>query len=355
MKILTILGARPQFVKASAVSRSIKNHAGISEVIVHTGQHFDHNMSHIFFEELKISKPDYHLDINNLNHGAMTGRMMEKLEDIVLKELPDWVLVYGDTNSTLAGALVASKLHVNIAHVEAGLRSYNMQMPEEINRILTDRISRALFCPTQTAVDNLLREGYGNIDADIQLVGDVMYDSLLYYQNYARRPDFDVPEKFALCTLHRADNTDSKENLKSIFQALNEISKQVPLVLPLHPRTRSKLDLSLVGPNIQLVNPVGYLEMLYLLKHSELVLTDSGGLQKEAYLSKKACITLRTETEWVELVEHGVNRIVGTDPQAILEAFSFFSDSTDLDFDTGLYGNGAASDRIVEQLLKTQQ
>ena len=316
MKIVTVIGARPQFIKAAVVSRAIAAHKDIKEVIVHTGQHFDANMSDIFFEEMCIPKPDYNLNVNGLGHGAMTGQMLEKIEAVLLQEKPDWVLVYGDTNSTIAGALAAKKLHIKVAHVEAGLRSFNMDMPEEINRILTDRISDILFCPTETAVNNLKKEGYENINCRIVRNGDVMQDAALFYAGRAERPKADIPEDFVLCSVHRAENTDDPERLRNIFSALEEISKTCRVVLPLHPRTKGKL--SAIGydtnnSHILFIEPVGYLEMVWMLKHCRLVMTDSGGLQKEAYFFDKYCITLRDETEWVELVKYGYNFLAGDD------------------------------------------
>ncbi len=245
MKILTILGARPQFIKAGTVSREIAKYTEIHEVIVHTGQHFDANMSDIFFDEMKIPKPDYNLDINGLGHGAMTGQMLEKIEEVLLKEKPDWVMVYGDTNSTIAGALAASKLHIKVAHVEAGLRSFNMNMPEEVNRILTDRISNILFCPTQSAVDNLEREGYKTLDIKIVKNGDVMQDGALFYKDLAVKPDdVTLNNEYILTTIHRAENTDDPKRLEAIFEALNEIAKEIQIVFPLHPRTKNILNTS---------------------------------------------------------------------------------------------------------------
>lgn len=353
MKTLTILGARPQFIKAGAVSRVFKE-KGIEEIILHTGQHFDHGMSDVFFEELEIPKPHINLNINSLSHGAMTGRMLEGIEKAILEHSPDWVMVYGDTNSTIAGALAAKKLHVKLAHVEAGLRSYNMAMPEEINRILTDRISDILFCPTQTAVNNLTKEGFENFDCQIENVGDVMYDAVLHYKNKAFAPEAKIPEQFALLTLHRAENTDNKERLNSIFAALNKISETLPIVFPVHPRTKKVIEnLGIkTSKNIFLINPVSYFQMLYLLDHCKIVLTDSGGLQKEAYFFSKSCLTLRDETEWVELVHAGYNFLVGADTKIISEKFH---QALNLNgsFSERLYGDGKAGERIVEELLNS--
>jgi UDP-GlcNAc3NAcA epimerase len=355
MKIITIIGARPQFIKAAIVSRAINGVKDIQEVIVHTGQHFDENMSDIFFEEMGIPRPDYNLNINGLGHGAMTGKMLEKIEEVLLKEEPDWVLVYGDTNSTLAGALAAKKLHIKVAHVEAGLRSFNMKMPEEINRILTDRISDILFCPTDEAIKNLESEGYNNINCMVINVGDVTYDAALFYADIAKKPKVKLPENYILCTIHRAENTDNPISLKSIFDALEEIASETTIVMPLHPRTKNKLDALLYDFNsskIQFIEPVGYLEMVYLLKNCELVMTDSGGLQKEAYFFAKHCLTLREETEWVELVENGFNLICGNNNKNIIRAYQNVKYNTNSNFDMGFYGNGHAGEKIVLQILK---
>jgi UDP-GlcNAc3NAcA epimerase len=349
MKLITIVGARPQFIKAAAVSREIAKHPEIEEIIVHTGQHFDANMSDIFFEEMSIPKPDYNLDINGLGHGAMTGQMLEKIEEVLLHEKPDWVLVYGDTNSTIAGALAAKKLHIKVAHVEAGLRSFNMAMPEEINRILTDRISDILFCPTDAAIENLKKEGYDNIDTQIVKSGDVMQDAAMFYAKIAKTPAFELPDEFILATIHRAENTDDLSRLKAIFSAFGEIAKAIPVILPLHPRTANIIKREgLETHNIKIIEPVGYLEMVYLLDRCKLVMTDSGGLQKEAFFFKKPCITLRDETEWVELVQHGFNTVVGANKKRILEAFA--QQNYDLNFAIDLYGNGTASANIINTL-----
>ncbi len=354
MKILTILGARPQFIKAAVVSREIKKYPDIKEIIVHTGQHYDINMSDIFFEEMKIPKPDYYLGVNSLNHGAMTGKMMEKIEEIALKEKPDWILVYGDTNSTLAGALVASKLHIKLAHVEAGLRSFNKKMPEEINRIVADRLSDILFCPTDNAVENLKREGFEFFDCKIVKSGDVMYDAVLYYKQYAQKPqNVDISENFVLCTIHRAENTNDETRLRSIFEALNEIAKEKQVILPLHPRTKQKINkLSLSLNTITIIEPVGYFEMLWLLENCDCVITDSGGLQKEAYFFKKFCITLRDETEWVELVEIGANKLVGAEKDKILKAYKNHSMFNIENSKLNLYGDGVASQKIVGEVME---
>ena len=359
MKVVTIIGARPQFIKSGAVSRSFiefnntRPPETIDEVIVHTGQHYDSNMSDVFFEQMDIPKPAYQLDINGLGHGAMTGQMLEAIEKVLLEEKPDWVMVYGDTNSTLAGALAASKLHIKIAHIEAGLRSFNMRMPEEVNRILTDRVSTVLFCPTDSAVQNLENEGYNDLDIAIVKNGDVMMDASLMFSAFAKAPKESIPAAFVLTTVHRAENTDDPARLRAIFKALNTISKDTPVVLPLHPRTKSfiaKYDIE-IGEQLHCIDPVGYVEMLYLLKNCSLVLTDSGGLQKEAYFFEKYCLTLRDETEWVELIDNGFNQLVGANFDVIMKAFNDVNTKKP-DFSLDLYGNGEASKKIIEGLLK---
>jgi len=360
MKIVTILGARPQFIKAGSVSREILRQrragADIQEVIVHTGQHYDANMSDVFFEEMQIPKPDYFLGISGKTHGAMTGQMIDKIEEILDKEKPDWVMVYGDTNSTLAGAIAASKLHIKIAHVESGLRSFNMQMPEEINRILTDRISSVLFCPTQTAVDNLNNEGIGNwrTDAKVSLSGDVMQDGANFYKDLSQQPEgLDVTKDFVLCTIHRAENTDDLRRLSQIFSALNGIAQTKQVILPLHPRTKKNLQkCDIDTSNIIVIDPVGYLNMFWLIEHCSLVMTDSGGLQKEAYFFSKPCITLRDQTEWVELVEAEVNVLVGADQGKIINAYQAQKELDTGKLNQNFYGDGKASARIVMELLK---
>ena len=350
MKIVTILGARPQFIKAGSVSREIAKHDQIQEIIVHTGQHFDKNMSDIFFDEMKIPKPDYNLNISGLSHGAMTGQMIEKIEEVLIKEKPEFTLVYGDTNSTLAGALASSKLHIKIAHVEAGLRSFNMKMPEEINRILTDRVSTVLFCPTQSAIENLKNEGFENFDIKVVKNGDVMQDGANFYSNLAKKPkDLTLSGKYILCTIHRAENTDDKVKLTDIFKALDEIANDTQIILPLHPRTKKIIkNLNINTKNLTIIDPVGYLEMIYLIKNSNLVMTDSGGLQKEAFFFKKPCITLRDETEWVELVENNFNTLTGANREKIINSFK--NHKFNQNFNLNLYGGGEASKVIVENL-----
>ncbi len=352
MKIVTILGARPQFIKAGSVSREISKHDTIQEIIIHTGQHYDSNMSDIFFDEMKIPKPDYFLGIGGKTHGAMTGQMIEKIEEIVVKEQPDWVLVYGDTNSTLAGAIVTSKLHIKLAHIEAGLRSFNMKMPEEVNRILTDRVSNLLLCPTNTAVHNLKKEGYDNINCKVVNSGDVMQDGALFYKKLAVKPKIEVKENFILSTIHRAENTNDVHRLRSIFEALEIIAKESQVILPLHPRTKkvlkeNNIDLS---TNITVINPIGYLEMVWLINNCKLVMTDSGGLQKEAFFFKKPCVTLRDETEWAELVENNANILVGADKEAILNGYQVMKNAN-IDFSLNLFGGGKASENIINEII----
>lgn len=351
-RILTIIGARPQFIKTSVVSRAIQQSAGIEEIILHTGQHFDVNMSDIFFNQLGIPRPDIQLDIHGSSHGEMTGRMLAEIEKELLAHKPDRVLVYGDTNSTLAGALAAAKLHIPIAHVEAGLRSFDMQMPEEINRILTDQISDLLFCPTSTAVRNLENEGFGNKPVNVLQVGDVMQDAALLFAEKAAAPaGSDLPEEFILATLHRAENTDNPHRLAGIVAALNQVHcEQAPVVLPLHPRTRKLIAQQGLNLEVLIIDPVGYFEMVWLLDHCELVLTDSGGVQKEAFFFGKACVTMRDQTEWIELIEEGANELVGADAERIVDAVKRNHGRTVKDTKQ-LYGGGEASERIVKYLM----
>lgn len=351
-RIITIVGARPQFVKAATLSRQFTL-CGIEEQIIHTGQHFDANMSDVFFEEMEIPRPAYQLDIHGVSHGAMTGRMLEGIEQILLKEKPEGVLVYGDTNSTLAGALAAVKLHIPVIHVEAGLRSFNMTMPEEINRILTDRISSLLLCPTDTAVQNLKREGFDNYTAQIVKNGDVMQDAAMYYAQKAQEKSQIIGQlgltDFVLATIHRQENTDNPVKLHDIITGLNLINKEVQMVVPLHPRTRNILQQLNLKPAFTIIDPVGYFDMIMLLKHCKLVVTDSGGVQKEAFFFGRHCITLREQTEWVELVEHGFNRIVGTNTNLLLDAFRYFSNKQS-DFGVDLYGKGKAAERAAGEI-----
>jgi UDP-GlcNAc3NAcA epimerase len=350
MKIVSIVGARPQFIKAAAVSRVIRVNPLIHEILLHTGQHYDQNMSAVFFHELNIPHPDFNLEVGSGTHAQQTGQMLIKIEEVLIKEKPDWTLVYGDTNSTVAGSLAAAKLHIPIAHVEAGLRSFNRDMPEEINRIITDRISDLLFAPTKTAIQNLANEGLSSITVH---TGDVMLDSVLYYRdlilsNPEKYKTRDIPSSYFLATIHRPENTDTPKNIQNI---LNSFSRaRLPVVFPLHPRTRKVIrSLGEFPQNVILIEPVGYLEMLKLTLDSVKVLTDSGGLQKEAYFLGKQCITLRTETEWIETLHDGWNTITGTDPGKILEAIDSPLPTAKQKSE---FGDGHSAIKIVDKLLE---
>lgn len=351
-KIVTVVGARPQFVKAAVVSRAFSQFNNIEEIIIHTGQHFDPNMSDVFFTEMNIPKPKYNLDIHGVGHGAMTGRMLEGIEQILIDEKPDMMLVYGDTNSTIAGALAAKKIHIPVGHVEAGLRSFNMEMPEEINRILTDRISDVLFCPTDNAIENLEKEGVANTSSQVVRTGDVMCDAAYYYAENLTvdGAKLGLPNDFLVCTLHRAENTDDPNRLKAFVEGLNKVHHEVcPVVLPLHPRTKQKLEQHNINLEVQTIDPVGYFEMIYLLENCKLVLTDSGGLQKEAFFFKKPCITMRDQTEWVELVKGGFNQLVS--PSDNLEDKVKELLNAEINFNVDLYGKGHAGEEIVKHIV----
>ena len=374
LKVLNIIGARPQFVKCAVVSRAIRCHNEsadrrlIEEFILHTGQHYDTNMSDIFLDELKI-KVNTNLGIREESHGKMTAAMLVGIENILGKIIPDVVIVYGDTNSTLAGALAASKVRIPVAHVEAGLRSFNMDMPEEINRIVTDRLSTWLFCPTQTAVTNLRSEGVIATEGNQATrrwyqhalnVGDVMYDAFLLYRKLGK-VNCGLPEQingiesgFYLATVHRTENIDNPKRLRSIMTALDEISNTTPVVLPIHPRTMKAIkSLNIEISNIQIIEPVGYLDMLKLLYKCDAVFTDSGGLQKESFFAKKLCVTLRDETEWMELVENGFNLLAGASKDKIVAAVERLY-RIPTDWDEAFYGDGRAGKKIVETILKHQ-
>ncbi len=348
-KIVTILGARPQFIKAAAVSSVFADF--FEEIIVHTGQHYDANMSDVFFDELGIPHPKYHLNVGSGSHGAMTGAMLVAIEEVLLEEEPDYVMVYGDTNSTLAGALAASKLLIPVIHVEAGLRSFNMSMPEEQNRILTDHISNLLFVPTQTAIDNLVREG---ITKGVHNVGDVMFDGILHFSKIAAEKSeilaqLGVSENaYLLCTIHRAENTNDISRLKGIVKGLNDSKEQI--ILPLHPRTQKYLnDYEIaLGENIRVIEPVGYLDMVRLETGAKKIVTDSGGVQKEAFFLGKPCITMRDETEWVETVENGWNVIVGADAEKITWAINSFDPTVER---KSYFGNGTAARQMADLIL----
>jgi len=358
-KIVTILGARPQFIKAAVLSRIITLHNEIEEVIIHTGQHFDADMSAIFFAEMEIPKPKYNLNINGIGHGAMTGQMLEKVERILLDEKPDAIVIYGDTNSTLAGALAAKKMNIKVIHIEAGLRSFNMNMPEEINRILTDRISDLLLCPTETAIINLKNEGFFNFENKVVNCGDIMKDAVEFYSKTSADKSSIIDnlslekDRFILATIHRQENTDDLNKLKSIFEGLEQINKQCKVVIPLHPRTRKIVEKHNLSYDITTISPVGYFDMLELLKKCKMVISDSGGLQKEAYFNKKHCIIAREETEWIELVENDFAKIVGSDSIKMFETFNSYQNST-ADFSKNLYGTNVGENiyNEIKNILK---
>jgi len=366
MRLVTVVGARPQFVKAATVSRAIQDHnhdrgtsgAPVHEVLVHTGQHYDANLSDVFFRELQIPAPQYHLEIGSGSHGEQTGEILKRLEKVLVREEPDCVLVYGDTNSTLGGALAAVKLHIPVAHVEAGLRSFNPRMPEETNRKVTDHISTFLFCPTQTAVRNLAQEG---ITKGVHLVGDVMYESLQAYLAIAERTSTVLQglglrsKHFVLATVHRAENTEHPARLRSILTALGRIAAELPVVLPLHPRTAKILrqagdGLPSQADGLLVVEPVSYTDMLMLENHARVVLTDSGGVQKEAYWLGVPCVTLRDESEWVETVQSGWNRIAGADEERIAAACREFLNGPGLPGPRAIAVEASPSGRIVALL-----
>jgi len=380
MKIVTIIGARPQFIKAAAVRRAIQafnrsSKAGskgrIREILVHTGQHYDYLMDRVFFEELRLPRPDYHLGAGSGSHAVQTGKMLEGVERVLEKEKPEITIVYGDTNSTLAGALAAAKLNIPVGHVEAGLRSYRRSMPEETNRLLTDHLSALLFCPTAQAVRNLSKEGIRNGDKTVvKNVGDVMYDSILYYSQLAEKKSTILEDlnllphtphsalrtpHYYLVTLHRAENTDDPKRLQSIFTALREIGKDCRVVLPLHPRTKKMMRLQRLireAKGIQLIDPVCYLDMLKLEKHAKVILTDSGGVQKEAYWFRVPCVTLREETEWMETIRSGWNVLAGSRTKSIVEEVRHRAVKKSPPGGMGIFGDGKASEKIV-QIIQT--
>lgn len=356
MKILTVIGARPQFIKASMFSKAVKLKNDVEEVIIHTGQHYDDHMSAVFFDQLKLPQPDYDLGVGSGSHGQHIGKMVMKLEEMMLSIKPDVVLVYGDTNSTLAGALAASGLHIPVAHVEAGLRSFNKKMPEERNRVLTDHLADWLFCPSKAAVENLKREG---ISKRVYLTGDIMYDSLLHYKSHAFEQSTILKalslsrQNYYLATIHRAENTDHPERLKSILTAIRQLSLKV--VLPLHPRTKQKisahgLDDMLKAPMIHVVAPLNYFDMLRLASEAKAILTDSGGVQKEAYMLKVPCVTVRDETEWEETVQAGWNRLVQAEPQKIVATVKSLQVPAS---SPTLFGDGNTAENICDILMKT--
>ena len=384
MKLVTIIGARPQIIKAAALSRAIRNHYAdqIQEVIVHTGQHYDDNMSQVFFDELQIPRPDYNLHVGSASHGVQTARMTEGIEALLIEEQPDFIVLYGDTNSTLAGAVAAAKIHVPIVHIEAGLRSFNKAMPEEINRIVCDHCSTLLFTPTKAGLENLKREGFPIDDSGVSTgsttaptidnpkvyhCGDIMYDNSLHFANIAEEKT-DIIQRleldgkpFILATIHRDSNTDQPERLSAIFSALIRLSKECQVVLPLHPRTSKLLNTNLReelreqifnNPNIRLIPPVSFLEIIALERHAQLVMTDSGGVQKEAYFFKKPGIILRPETEWVEIVETGNAILADADENRIMQAWKHFKDNPPTKFPE-IFGDGHAAEFMLKQMLLT--
>jgi UDP-GlcNAc3NAcA epimerase len=364
LKIVTIVGARPQFIKAAAVSRVLRARPEVHDVLVHTGQHYDENMSAIFFSELEIPEADYNLGIGGGAHGVQTGRMLEAVEQVIIGEKPDWVLVYGDTNSTLAGSLAAAKLRVPVAHVEAGLRSFNRAMPEEINRVVADHLSDLLFAPTAVAVANLKNEGIPH--NRVRLTGDVMYDAALFYAKKAQAATRIVetlglaPGAYALATIHRAENTDNPTRLAAVFAALARLAGRLPVVLPLHPRTRNALADAMPGQrwpeSLRVIDPVGYLDMTRLEASARLIVTDSGGVQKEAFFHGVPCATLRTETEWTELVHSGWNTLLDPTQGAMLaDRLVAQLDARPPNARPNFYGEGDASERIAEALLTSSR
>ena len=377
-KIITIVGARPQIIKSSAISRAIKNNFSqiLEEKIVHTGQHYDENMSEVFFHEMGIPLPDYNLNVGSGSHGAQTARMIEGLEEIFIKEQPTAILVYGDTNSTIAGALAAAKIHIPVLHVEAGLRSFNKAMPEEVNRIACDHMSTLLFTPTTTGFDNLKREGF-NLESTekatansprVYHCGDVMYDNSLYFSSVSDSKSTILkeislePNNYILSTIHRDSNTDISVNLESIFKALLQIQKDsgLAIVLPIHPRTRSKMKDQLsaqlfseveANQQFKIIDPAGFLDIIALEKNAKMIVTDSGGLQKEAYFFQKPCIILRPQTEWVEIVNNGNAILAEASYDKIMNAFSVLGTKKDFTYPT-LYGDGKAAEFICEKIIE---
>ena len=368
MKIITIVGARPQFVKAASLSRAIAEHNSetknnaVEEIIVHTGQHFDDRMSEVFFKEMDIPQPKYNLGIGGGLHGMMTGKMLEAIEDVLIQEKPEWVVLYGDTNSTLAGAVAAVKLHIPIAHVEAGMRSFNKKMPEEINRIIADHCSDIFLIPTERVRRNLEREGFHK--ERVYNVGDVMYDAFLHYREVARTRSLILetlnlaPKSFVLATVHRAENTDDYNNLYNIISGLLNIAEDLPVVFPVHPRTLKVLQeaglLEETKDKLRLIEPLGYFDMMLLEENASLIATDSGGIQKEAFFHNVPCLTLRTETEWEDLVELGVNKVVGANRQNIVDGSREFS-SQSCCWDVNPYGDGRSGRKIVDILVQQRR
>ncbi|HSH67456.1 MAG TPA: UDP-N-acetylglucosamine 2-epimerase (non-hydrolyzing) [Bacteroidia bacterium] len=373
IKIVTIIGARPQIIKAAALSRAINKKFvnKIQEIIIHTGQHYDDNMSQVFFDELSIPKPHFNLNVRLTAHGEQTGMMIKGIEEVIEKEKPDCVVIYGDTNSTLAAAIAASKIHIPIVHIEAGLRSYNKLMPEELNRVISDHVSTFLFCPTQTAYNNLLNEGFKQNNhgpfsinnPGVYQCGDIMFDNSLYFAELSESRKSILSENdlksnhYILATVHRDNNTDDALRLKSIFSAMIKIAEKIKIVVPLHPRTKKQLEQNpkllekiQSNRNILLLKPVSFLEMICLEKNAAIVITDSGGVQKEAFFFKKPCIILRSETEWVELVACGASKLADADEGLIIDAVNYFFNLKSLDF-PDLFGTGKAAEFICEEIL----
>ena len=363
IKILTILGARPQFIKSAPIAIELKNR-GVEEIVVHTGQHFDKCMSEIFFKDMNLKKPKYNLNINSLSHqnrldhGSMVGKMCEEIEKIVMRENPDMVILYGDTNSTLAGAIASSKLNIKIAHIESGLRSYDNKMPEEINRILTDRVSRLLFCPTQTAIENLKKEGFESFDCKLFYFGDIMLDSFLYFNKYAKKPaetkNIDL-DSFILFTLHRESNCSDIQRLCGIIESLNRISAQKNIIFPIHPRTKKAIKNNNIelSKNICVIPPQGYLEMLYLIENCDFVITDSGGLQKEAFFGGKFSIVTRDESEWIELEKMSLSALLKN-----RNLYELFLEYKNIEVkknpikSVDIFGDGKCAKKIVDEIIK---
>lgn len=342
MKILTIVGARPQFIKASVISRLVEKSNLIDEVLVHTGQHFDNNMSEIFFKEMKISRPKYNLEINSLPYAHMIGKMTDSVLEIINKEYPEAILVYGDTNSTLSGAIAGLRSKTPVIHIESGLRSFNRKMPEEINRILTDHISDLLFCPNENAKKNLNNEGIKN---GIQITGDIMYDAFLFFKKKLK--DSVKIKPYVIATVHRQENTNNLKKLKTIFLELDKINEKIPVIIPLHPRTLNVMNENKISTNVSIIKPQGYRDFLSYLLNCSFVITDSGGLQKEAFFAKKKCITVRDQTEWTELVDLGVNIL--SSPNRLNYSFNLMKNRSP-DFSKNIYGNGKSGETIIKSI-----
>ncbi len=350
IKVITVIGARPQFVKAGIFSKYIKQQNLIKEVLVHTGQHYDYLMDQIFFKNFMLDTPKYKFKAGGLSHGEMIAEIIVKLESVFIKEKPDWVLLYGDTNSTLAAAIAADKKNIKICHVESGLRSYNNSMPEETNRILTDRVSKLLICPTEQAIDNLIQEGYNNFECKFTNCGDIMYEAFLNFQKFLKKPNLKINRNYSILTLHRQENVDEIDYLNQILSSISKITKHKEIIFPVHPRTLNKIRKHQINTkNIKLIDPTDYFEMLWLLRNCDSVITDSGGLQKEAYFSKKPCFILRKETEWTELTKNNNSVLVGKNISSISDLF--FDYKFNDDFSIQFFGNGSTSSLIANEIL----